>query len=98
MEDLLCGWWLVRLSTALIDVICLKRGTTCVTVLSMLLMRHERRRNDATGILEESGRPGGEVLVQEMKARPPREFLRIVGDIFSPEELRLALNWNSIGA
>jgi hypothetical protein len=64
MEDLLFGWWLVRLSTALIDVICLKRGTTFATVLSMLLMRHERRRNAATGTFEESGRPGGEVLVQ----------------------------------
>jgi len=57
MEDLLCGWWLVRLSTALIDVICLKRGTTFATVLSMLLMRHERRTQPCWGdIFEESGR------------------------------------------
>jgi len=51
MEDLLCGWWLVRLSTALIDVICLKRGTTFATVLSMLLMRHERQTQPCWGHL-----------------------------------------------
>ena len=56
MEDLLYGWWLVRLSTALIDVICLKRGTTFATVLSMLLMRHERQTQPAGDIFEESGR------------------------------------------
>jgi len=50
------GWWLVRLSTALIDVICLKRGTTFATVLSMLLMRHERQTQPAGDIFEESGR------------------------------------------
>src|SRR5258708_23746192 len=52
----LCGWWLVRLSTALINVICLKRGTTFATVLSMLLMRHERQTQPAGDIFEESGR------------------------------------------
>jgi hypothetical protein len=30
-----------------------------------------------------------------MKPRSPREFLRTAGDIFSPEEFRLALNWLS---
>jgi hypothetical protein len=60
MEDLLCGWWLVRLSTALIDVICLNRGTTFATVLSMLLMRHERQGNAATAS-SKRGKPGGEL-------------------------------------
>jgi hypothetical protein len=50
----------VRLSTALIEVICLNRGTTFATVLSMLLMRHERQRNAATGVFEVSGIPGCE--------------------------------------
>jgi len=57
MEDLFCGWRLVRLSTALIEFICLNRGTTFATVLSMLLMRHERQRNAVNGHLEESRRP-----------------------------------------
>jgi hypothetical protein len=40
-EDLLFGA-AVRLSNALTDVFCLKRGTTFSTIPSMLLMRHER--------------------------------------------------------
>ena len=50
MEDLFCGWRLARLSAALIDVICLNRGTTLAIVLSMLLMRHERQRKAAAGL------------------------------------------------
>jgi hypothetical protein len=56
MEDLFCGWRLARLLAALIDVICLNRGTTFATVLSMLLMRHERQRN-GYGVFEEVGIP-----------------------------------------
>jgi hypothetical protein len=70
----------VRLSTALIDVICLKRGTTFSTVLSMLLMRHERQSSVATGVFEESGRP---------RRQPSRCFLEGLWSA-EPKALRLA--------
>jgi hypothetical protein len=35
---------------------CLNKGTTFVTVPSMLLMSHERQRNAATDIFKEGGR------------------------------------------